>query len=55
MSKAILFWRRAFFIRGIPVFKKNGLCWPSLKLFWVNLARAIMSSRPMEGTKMATK
>lgn len=46
MLKASAFCRRAFFNQRHIVFKKNRLYWPSLKPFWVNLARTIMSSRP---------
>ena len=59
MSKAIVSWRTAFLIRGILVFSKDRLCQLSFKVCWVNLVRAsmcgIMSSRPVEGTKMVAK
>lgn len=59
ISKAILFWRTSLLIRDISVFSKDRLCWLLLKVFWMNLVRAsmyaIMSSRSMEGTKMAAK
>ena len=58
-SKAILFCRMAFLTRHISVFSKDKLCLLSSKPCWVNLVRAsmcaMMSSRPMEGTKMEAK
>lgn len=55
MTKTILFRRTVFLIKDILVFSKDRLCWLSFKSCWVNLVRAIMSSRPTEGKKMAAK
>ena len=59
MSKAILFWRKAFFIRDILVFSMDRLCWLSLEACWGNLVKAsmcaVISSRPVEGTKIVAK
>ena len=56
---SVLLWRTAFLIRVLSVASKDRLCCLSFKICWVNLGRApkcaIMSSRPMEGTKMAGK
>ena len=40
MSKAILFWRRVFLIRDIPVFCKDTVCRLLFKAFWVQVVRA---------------
>ena len=59
MSKAIIFWRTDFLIIDISVFSKDRLCWLSFKACWVNLVRVslcvLMSSRPIEGTKMVAE
>lgn len=58
MSKSILFWRTAFLIGDISVFRKDRLCRLSLKACLVNLVStsmcSIMYARPLEETKMET-